>query len=112
MCYLSAGGELLRIHVIEVPMQLPFEYALSRRGDAILLLESALSQARYRNARASAKAVTVRDRAESILDLATQNNVGLIIVDGSRRIFIEKLLLRDAADTIMRKSKCDVMIVP
>jgi nucleotide-binding universal stress UspA family protein len=110
--YLSAGGELLLMHVIEVPTQLPFEYALSQRSDTILLLESALSLLKNRNVRARAKAVNARDRAKTILDLAIQNNVGLIIVDGSRRSIIEKLLLCDVGDTIMRKSKHDVMVIP
>jgi nucleotide-binding universal stress UspA family protein len=109
--YLSKNGELHLLYVINVPAQLPFDSGADQKADASSLLSFGMRVARRRNVNASASIAIARDMGDAVLEMARRYDAGLIAMGASRTTTTEKLLLGNAADRVMKKSRCDVIVI-
>lgn len=109
--YLAKGGELNLLYVIAVPAQLPFEYGTTQKEEGSRILGLGMRIARRRNVNASASIVITRDMGDAVLEMGGRFDAGLIILGAGKTTATEKLLLGDAGDRVMKKSRCDVIVI-
>lgn len=109
--YLSKGGELKLLYVIAVPAQLPFDYGTTEKEWGNRPLSLGMRLARRRNVNASASIAMTRDMGDAVLEMGRRCNAGLIVMGAGRTTAVEKLLLGDAGDRVMKKSRCDIVVI-
>ncbi|MDI6897685.1 universal stress protein [Methanocella conradii] len=107
---LEKGGTLRLINVIEVPQQLPYEYAETRKEKARELLMEASKHCESRGVRPKLEIVAARDTPRAILDLADRYKADLIVMGSSQRTVPEKVLFGNVVDRVLREAPCEVVI--
>lgn len=109
--YLSKYGELKLLFVIAVPAQLPFEYGTTQKEEGGRLLSLGMRFARRRNVNASASIAITRHPGDAVLEMGKRFDAGLIVMGAGRATTAEILRLEDAGDRVMKKSRCDVIVI-
>ena len=107
---LEPGGRLRLLYVIEVPQQLPFDYAEARKGEARGLLTAAAEQAKGLGVTALPEIVSARSAADAILDLASRYHSDMILLGSSQRTVPEKVLFGNVVDHVLRHAACEVIV--
>jgi nucleotide-binding universal stress UspA family protein len=107
---LEHGGRLRIINIIEVPQQLPYDYADTRKADARKLLTAAVGHAKARGVDAVPEIVSARFASEAILDLAGRYHSDLILMGSSQRTAAEKVLFGNVIDHVLRRAPCETII--
>ena len=108
---LEPGGVLRVLKVIEVPQQLPFDYADTRKEDARKLLTAAVERAKaYGVPNAVPEIVAARTASEAILDLAGRYHSDVILMGSSQRTVPEKVLFGNVVDHVLRHAPCEVIV--
>ncbi|WP_174589928.1 universal stress protein [Methanocella conradii] len=107
---LEKEGTLRLINVIEVPQQLPYEYAETRKEKARELLMEASKHCESRGVRPKLEIVAARDTPRAILDLADRYQADLIVMGSSQRTVPEKVLFGNVVDRVLREAPCEVVI--
>jgi nucleotide-binding universal stress UspA family protein len=107
---LAKGGTLRLLNVIEVPQQLPYEYADTRKVKARELLLDASKFCQQRGVAPRLEIVSARDVPEAILDLSKRYKTDLIIMGSSQRSVPEKVLFGNVIDRVLREAHCEVVI--
>jgi nucleotide-binding universal stress UspA family protein len=107
---LEKGGTLRLINVIEVPQQLPFEYAETRKGKARELLMEASKHCERHGVRPKLEIVAARDIPQAILDTASRYGADLIVMGSSQRTVPEKFLFGNVVDRVLRGAQSEVVI--
>ncbi|HTY91138.1 MAG TPA: universal stress protein [Methanocella sp.] len=106
----APGGTLRLLYVIEVPQQVPFDYADTRKAKARELLTLAASYAEKRGVMPKLEIVAARVIPEAILELADRYKVDLIIMGSSQRTVPEKVLFGNVVDRVLREAPCEALI--
>jgi Universal stress protein UspA and related nucleotide-binding proteins len=107
---LEQGGRLRILSVIEVPSQLPYEYADTRKDDARNLLSTAVDQATAEGVDVIPEIVSARSAPEAILDLASRYRSDMILMGSSQRTVPEKVLFGNVVDRVLRHAPCEVIV--
>jgi nucleotide-binding universal stress UspA family protein len=107
---LAEGGTLRLLYVIEVPQQLPFEYADTRKEKAREMLTQAAEHARKRGINPKLEMVAARVIPQAILEMSERYKVDLILMGSSQRTMPEKVLFGNVVDRVLREAKCEVVI--
>jgi len=107
---LEPGGTLRVLSIIEVPQQLPYEYADTRKESARKILTTALTKARSFGVEATPEIVSARSTADAILDLAGRYHSDMILLGSSQRTMPEKVLFGNIVDHVLRHAPCEVII--
>jgi nucleotide-binding universal stress UspA family protein len=107
---LEPGGRLRILSIIEVPQQLPYEYADTRKEDARKLLTAAVDQAKASGVDAVPEIVSARSASEAILDLAGRYHSDVILMGSSQRTVPEKVLFGNVVDHVLRHAPCEVIV--
>ncbi len=107
---LEPGGRLRILSVIEVPQQLPYEYADTLKEDSRKLLTLAVEQAKASGVEAVPEIVSARSASEAILDLAGRYHSDLILMGSSQRTVPEKVLFGNIVDHVLRHAPCEVIV--
>lgn len=107
---LEPGGRLRLLSIIEIPQQLPYEYADTRKDSARKLLTIAADQARQRGVDTVSEIVSARSTSEAILDLAGRYPVDMILMGSSQRTMPEKVLFGNIVDHVLKHAPCEVVI--
>jgi nucleotide-binding universal stress UspA family protein len=107
---LAKGGTLRLLNVIEVPQQLPYEYADTKKVNARELLLEASKFCHQRGVTPKLEIVSARDVPEAILDLSKRYKTDLIIMGSSQRSVPEKVLFGNVVDSVLREAHCEVII--
>ncbi len=108
--YLSKGGELLLVYVIEVPSQLPYMYADTQIGDAQDSLEKGMRLAERRNIKAVSIIISTRDFASAIIETAVKHKSMLILL-GRRRTLAEKIFIPDISKKFRKNTGRAVILL-
>lgn len=107
---LAENGTLRLLNIIEIPQQLPYEYAETQKAKARELLTRASEYASKRNVEAKLEMVSARDTPDAILDLARRYKSDLIVMGSSQRSVPEKVLFGNVVDKVLREAPCEVII--
>jgi len=107
---LAKGGTLRLLYVIEVPRQLPFEYADTRKEKARELLTRAAEHAQKRGVTPKLEIVAARIIPQAIMELAGRYKSDLIIMGSSQRSVPEKVLFGNIVDEVLREAPCEVLV--
>lgn len=107
---LEKGGTLRLLYVIEVPQQLPFEYADTLKEKANELLTKAMEYAQKRGVTPKLEIVAARAIPQAIMDHAVRYKADLIIMGSSQRSVPEKVLFGNIVDQVLREAPCEVLI--
>lgn len=107
---LAKGGTLRLLYVIEVPQQLPFEYADTRKEKARELLTKASDHAHKRDVTPKLEIVAARIIPQAIMELAGRYKADLIIMGSSQRSVPEKVLFGNIVDQVLREAPCEVLV--
>jgi nucleotide-binding universal stress UspA family protein len=107
---LAPGGRLMILSVIEVPQQLPYDYADTRKDESRILLTAAVEYARAIGVEAVPEIVSARSASEAILDLANRYHSDLILMGSSQRTVPEKVLFGNVVDHVLRHAPCEVIV--
>lgn len=107
---LAEGGMLRLLYVIEIPQQLPFEYADTRKAKARELLTQAAEYAQRRGVTPKLEIVAARIIPRAIMELAGRYKSDLIIMGSSQRSVPEKVLFGNVVDRVLREAPCEVLI--
>jgi nucleotide-binding universal stress UspA family protein len=107
---LEPGGKLRVLSIIEVPQQLPYEYADTRKDIARKILTAAVEKARSFGVDATPEIVSARSTADAILDLAGRYHSDMILLGSSQRTVTEKVLFGNIVDHVLRHAPCEVII--
>lgn len=107
---LEKGGTLRLLYVIEVPQQLPFEYADTLKEKASELLTKAAEHAQERGVTPKLEIVAARAIPQAIMDHAVRYKADLIIMGSSQRSVPEKVLFGNIVDQVLREAPCEVLI--
>jgi nucleotide-binding universal stress UspA family protein len=107
---LAPGGRLRILSVIEVPQQLPYDYADTQKDESRKLLTTAVENARENGVEAVPEIVSARSASEAILDLASRYHSDLILMGSSQRTVPEKVLFGNVVDHVLRHAPCEVII--
>lgn len=107
---LAPGGTLRLLNIIEVPQQLPYEYADTRKAKARELLLKASEYCGIRGVTPKLEIVSVRLVPDAILDLAKRYNSDLIVMGSSQRSVPEKVLFGNVIDRVLRDAPCEVIV--
>jgi nucleotide-binding universal stress UspA family protein len=110
-CDLLAEGGILRlVNIIEVPQQLPFEYADTKKAKARELLMEAADYCRKKGVTPKLEIASSREIPDAILDLARQYKADLIVLGSSQRTMPEKVLFGNVVDKVLREAHCEVVV--
>lgn len=107
---LSREGTIRFLNVIEIPQQLPYEYADTKKASARDILVKAAGYAQKKGVNPRLEIVSSRDTPEAILDLAKRYQTDLIILGSSQRTVPEKVLFGNVVDRILREAPCEVVV--
>lgn len=107
---LEPGGRLRILSVIEVPQQLPYEYADTLKEDSRKLLTLAVEQAKADGVEAVPEIVSARSASQAILDLAGRYHSDMILMGSSQRTVPEKVLFGNIVDHVLRHAPCEVIV--
>jgi nucleotide-binding universal stress UspA family protein len=107
---LEPGGRLRVLYVIEVPLQLPYEYADTRKEEARRLLTAAVEQAKGYGVTALPEIVSARSAADAILDLVGRYHSDMVLLGSSQRTVPEKVLFGNVVDHVLRHAPCEVIV--
>ncbi|MGA9139471.1 MAG: universal stress protein [Methanocella sp.] len=107
---LERGGKLRILSVIEIPQQLPYEYADTRKEGSRKILTAAAEQARSYGVDVTPEIVSARFASEAILDLANRYHSDMILLGSSQRTMPEKVLFGNVVDHVLRHAPCEVII--
>lgn len=107
---LAPGGRLKLLSVIEIPQQLPYDYADSRKEAARQLLTTAVDIARQHGASAQPEIASSRSTADAIIDLIGTYRSDLVLMGSSQRTMPEKVLFGNIVDHVLRKAPCEVAV--
>ena len=107
---LAKGGTLRLLNVIEVPQQLPYEYAETKKSRARELLLHASQFCQQRGVTPKLEIVSARDIPEAIIDLTKRYKTDLIILGSSQRSVPEKVLFGNVVDRVLREAHCEVVV--
>ncbi len=107
---MAPGGTLRLLNIIEVPQQLPYDYADTRKAQARELLLEASEYCRKRGVMPKLEIISARLVSDAVLDLVKQYNPDLIIMGSSQRSVPEKVLFGDVVDRVLREAPCEVII--
>jgi nucleotide-binding universal stress UspA family protein len=107
---LSKGGTIRLLNVIEIPQQLPYEYADTKKASARSLLTKAAEYAQKRGITPKLEIVSSRDTHDAIIDLARRYQCDLIVMGSSQRTVPEKVLFGNVVDSILREAPCEVVV--
>jgi nucleotide-binding universal stress UspA family protein len=107
---LAKGGTLRLLNIIEVPQQLPYEYAETRKAKARELLLEASRLCLQRGVEPRLEIVSARDIPEAILDLSKRYRTDLVVMGSSQRTVPEKVLFGSVIDRVLREASCEVVI--
>ncbi len=107
---LAQGGTLRLLNIIEVPQQLPYEYADTRKAKARELLLKASEYCSRRGVTPKLEIVSVRVVPDAILDLAKRYKSDLIVMGSSQRSVPEKVLFGNVIDRVLRDAPCEVVV--
>lgn len=107
---LEPGGRLRILSVIEVPQQLPYEYADTMKEESRKLLILAVEQAKASGVEAVPEIVSARSASEAILDLAGRYQSDMILMGSSQRTVPEKVLFGNVVDHVLRHAPCEVIV--
>jgi nucleotide-binding universal stress UspA family protein len=107
---LAEGGTLRLLSIIEVPRQLPYDYADTRKEKARELLTKAAGFCQKRGVTPKLEIVSARSIPEAILDLANSYKADLVVMGSSQRSVPEKVLFGNVVDPVLRMAPCEVVI--
>lgn len=107
---LAEGGTLRLLNIIEVPQQLPYEYADTRKAKARELLTEAARFCQQRGITPKLEIVSSRSIPEAIIDLVKNYRADLVVMGSSQRSVPEKVLFGNVIDHILRGAPCEVII--
>lgn len=107
---LTKGGTIRFLNVIEIPQQLPYEYADTKKASARDLLTKASEYAQKRGVTPKLEIVSSRDTHEAILDLLKRYKCDLIIMGSSQRTVPEKVLFGNVVDRILKEAPCEAVV--
>lgn len=107
---LAEGGTMRLLNIIEVPQQLPYEYADTKKAKARELLLEASKFCHQRGVTPKLEIVSARYIPEAILDLSKRYKIDLIIMGSSQRSVPEKVLFGNVVDRVLREAHCEVII--
>lgn len=107
---LAEGGTMRLLNIIEVPQQLPYEYADTRKAKARELLIEASGYCQKHGVTPKLEIVSARIIPEAILDLAKRYKADLIVMGSSQRSVPEKVLFGNVVDRVLREAPCEVVI--
>jgi nucleotide-binding universal stress UspA family protein len=107
---LEPGGKLRILSVIEVPQQLPYEYADTMKESSRKILTAAAEQARSYGVDVTPEIVSARYVSEAIIDLAGRYHNDMILLGSSQRTVSEKVLFGNVVDNVLRHAPCEVVI--
>ena len=99
------------VYVIEIPLQLPCEYADTQADDAKDSLNRAMRAAERRNIKAVPLIVSTRDFASAIMETAAEHKSTLILLGRRRRTLTEKIFFPDISKKIRKKTGRDVILL-
>lgn len=108
---MAKGGTLRLLYVIEVPPQLPIEYAETRSEDARAILAQAAECAQRRGISPRQEVVAARLIPLAILEIAERYRAGLILMGSSQRSSPEKALFGNIVDRVLRDAPCEVVVL-
>jgi nucleotide-binding universal stress UspA family protein len=107
---LAEGGTLRLLNVIEVPPQLPYEYADTKKANAREFLMKASAYCTERGITPKLEIISARDVPEAVLDLSQRYKTDLIIMGSSQRSVPEKVLFGNVVDRILKEAPCEVVV--
>ncbi len=107
---LAEGGTLRLLNIIEVPQQLPYDYADTRKAKARELLLKAAEFCQKRGVTPKLEIVSARAIPEAILGLVKNYKVDLVVMGSSQRTVPEKVLFGTVVDHVLREAPCEVII--
>ncbi|WP_231845147.1 universal stress protein [Methanocella paludicola] len=107
---LADDGTLRLLYVIEVPYQLPLEFAETRKTKATELLAMAADHSRKRGFTPRQEVVVARDIPQAILDMADRYKADLILMGSSQRSVPEKVLFGSIVGRVLREAPCEVIV--
>lgn len=107
---LAEGGTLRLLNVIEVPQQLPYDYAETRKAKARELLTEASQYCLKRGITPKLEIVAARIIPEAILDLIARYQADLVVMGSSQRSMPEKVLFGNVVDRVLREAPCEVVV--
>lgn len=107
---LADGGTLRLLYVIDIPPQLPIEFAETGNAKARELLAKAADHSRKRGVTAKQDIVAARDIPQAILDIADQYKADLILMGSSQRSVPEKVLFGSIVGRVLREAPCEVIV--
>jgi nucleotide-binding universal stress UspA family protein len=107
---LEEGGTLRLLNIIEVPQQLPYEYADTRKAKAREMLTEAANYCQKRGVTPGLEIVASRDIPDAILSLTDRYKADLIVMGSSQRTMPEKVLFGNVIDKVLREAPCEVVI--
>ncbi len=107
---LEEGGTLRLLNIIEVPQQLPYDYADTGKARARELLLQAAGYCQKRGVTPRLEIVSARVIPGAILDLAKSYKADLIVMGSSQRTVTEKVLFGSVIDPVLREAPCEVIV--
>lgn len=107
---LADGGTLRLLNVIEVPQQLPYDYADTRKAKARELLMKASGYCTKRGVTPKLEIISAREVPDAVLDLSKRYRTDLIIMGSSQRSMPEKVLFGNVVDRVLREAPCEVVV--
>jgi len=105
-----ADGQIYIINIVEVPPQLPPE-ADVKKENARALLRVALDYADKLKLNSRGDVISARTATDAIIDMSKSYRSDLVIMGSSQRTMTEKMLFGNVADTVLRHSPCDIMVL-
>ncbi len=113
-CQMAEGtqGELVALHVVEVPAATPIDAddaELDRQGNELLARAKRFAQERF-SKKITARLLRARRAGEAIVGQAKEEGVGTLILSYHRRSALGEILLGSSVQYALHHTPCRVLV--